>query len=593
MLFSRRHTLGVLSSAAIVGQFGIARAAAGTADAAFEKVSHDWLEGGLKLSPVYATYIGDHRYDGDIDDASPAGRARGLAFSKGILARLQAIDRSKLSRANQADAAILENQVRGDIWNIETFQSWAWDPQVYNETAGSAVYFLMAREFAPLPDRLRNATKRMEKLPRFLEQARAALDPNRVPKIHAETVAKQNAGAAMLADGALAAAKGVLPAADLERMTAAATKWKAAVAEHQKWLDGTLVPNAKGNFRIGAKLYDERLKFALMSPMSRQEIRAKAETAITDTRAQMYAIAKGFIAGKAGMPKAPDNPSEAEQNAVINAAMEVAYTDHPARDKFVDACKAAVVSTTDFVRTKDLVTLPDAPVKVIETPEFRRGVAGAYCDPPGPLEKHLDTFFAVDPITPDWPADQAESYLREYNSRSIHELTIHEAMPGHYTQLWHSNKYPSTLRAVLGSGPFVEGWACYAENLMAEQGYLNRDPLYLLMHLKLNLRIASNAIIDQMVHVDGIEEADFMKLLTEKTFQQTREASGKWTRARVTSAQLPTYFVGVSDHTALRAEAEQRWGANFNLKKYHDTVLSFGSPPVKIARALMFDEPIA
>ena len=166
----------------------------------------------------------------------------------------------------------------------------------------------------------------------------------------------------------------------------------------------------------------------------------------------MYGIAKGYLAGKADAPPMPDNPTTDQQNTVINAAMEVAYNDRPARDKFVDACKAAVTATTAFVRQKDLITLPDAPVKVIETPEFRRGVAGAYCDSPGPLETHLETFFAVDPIPPDWTDEQAASYMREYNNISIHELTIHEAMPGHYTQIWHSNKYPSVLRAVLGSG---------------------------------------------------------------------------------------------------------------------------------------------
>ena len=178
----------------------------------------------------------------------------------------------------------------------------------------------------------------------------------------------------------------------------------------------------------------------------------------------MYVIAKGVLAGKPGAPAMTDNPNVAEQNTVLGAAMEIAYADRPARDKFVAACEAAVKTSTDFVRAKDLITLPDAPVKVIVTPEFRRGVAGAYCDSPGPLEKHLDTFFAVDPVPGHLVArSRSTSYMREYNSRSIHELTIHEAMPGHYTQIWHSNKYPSALRAVLGSGPFVEGWACYAE----------------------------------------------------------------------------------------------------------------------------------
>jgi uncharacterized protein (DUF885 family) len=461
----------------------------------------------------------------------------------------------------------------------------------YNELAGGAVYLLIAREFAPVNERLHNAASRMEKLPKMFEQARANLQPARVPKIHADTVAKQNKGLASIADGVVAIGAG-LPAADKERLTAAAATMKAAVTEHQAWLDGTLVPNAKGDFRIGAELYDQKLKFALMSPLSRQEIKARATAYLKEQRAKMYVIARGVLAGKAGAPPMPDNPTEAQETAVIGAALELAYADRPARDKVVPFAEETVRMATDFVRAKDLITLPNAPVKVIVTPEFRRGVAVAYCDSPGPLDKHLDTFYSVEPISPEWTQAQVDSFLREYNSRGIQEVTIHEAMPGHYTQLWHSNKYPSVLRAVLGSGPFVEGWACYAERVMAEAGYLDRDPLYLLVHHKLNLRVCTNALMDQAIHVDGASQEEMMKLMMELGFQQEREAAGKWIRAQVSSCQLPTYFVGLSEHNELRAEAERRWGADFNLKKYHDTVLSFGSPPVRYARALMFDEPI-
>jgi uncharacterized protein (DUF885 family) len=200
--------------------------------------------------------------------------------------------------------------------------------------------------------------------------------------------------------------------------------------------------------------------------------------------------------------------------------------------------------------------------------------------------------YAVSPIPDDWTPEQADSFLREYNTLGIHEVTIHEAVPGHYVQLWHANRYPSILRAVLYSRPFVEGWACYAQDVMAETGYLNRDPLYLLVHLKLNLRAVVNALLDIGMHVEGMSREEAMQLMTATAFQQEREAAGKWVRACVTSAQLPTYFVGQEEHTALRKEAEQRLGASFNLKKYHDTVLSFGSPPVRYARALMFEEPI-
>ncbi len=256
------------------------------------------------------------------------------------------------------------------------------------------------------------------------------------------------------------------------------------------------------------------------------------------------------------------------------------------------AARAALVDTTDFVRAKNLVSLPDEPVEIIEMPAFKQGVALAYCDAPGALEAGQKTLYAVSPIPESWTRAQTESFLREYNSRSIRNLTMHEAMPGHYLQLAHANKYPSTLRAVLGSGPFVEGWAVYAERLMVDAGYGDGDPLMKLVQLKWYLRTIVNALLDQAVHVDGMSRATAMKLMTETGFQEEREAAGKWTRAQLTSAQLPVYFVGAQEHFALRAEAAQRAGAAFDLKAYHDKVLSFGSPPVRFARELLFDLPI-
>jgi uncharacterized protein (DUF885 family) len=244
------------------------------------------------------------------------------------------------------------------------------------------------------------------------------------------------------------------------------------------------------------------------------------------------------------------------------------------------------------VRAKDLVTVYDDPLEIIPMPEFQRGVALAYCDPPGPLDKGQKTFFSISPIPGDWTDAQVNSYLREYNTRSINNLTIHEAMPGHYLQLMHSNRYDSPLRAALQSGTFIEGWAVYGERLMAEQGYLNADPLMHLIQLKWYLRTIANAILDQGVHVDDLSREDAMRLMTRDTFQEEREASGKWTRVQLSSAQLPTYFVGVQEHLALREEAKKRWGTHFTLKQYHDRVLSYGSPPVRYVRDLIFDLPI-
>jgi uncharacterized protein (DUF885 family) len=562
------------------------------ADARFADLSRRWLDGWMQLNPVSATQLGDHRFDTEVDDLSVQGRQRAIDFSAQRLAELDAIDIASLSRENQVDALILRNQLRSDIWNLQTFQSWAWDPQIYNGLAGGAIYNLMARDFAPLPQRLKNATVRMQKIPGIFAQMRANLDPARVPRIHAETVAKQNAGVLSLVDEFITPNAGQLSGDDRVRLDAAVAGLRKAVADQQAWLDKTLVPNARGDFRIAAKLYDEKLHFSLDSALSRAEIRQRAESEMVRVRNDMYAIARMVLAGRKNAPPLPDAPTASQQQKAIEAALELAYTQHPARDQVVPAAKQALADATAFVRSHDLVTVPNDPVKVILMPEFQRGVAVAYCDSPGPLDKGLDTYFAISPIPDDWTAQQTESFLREYNSRMIHLLTIHEAMPGHYLEGAHSAHFPSTLRAVLRSGLFAEGWAVYGENMMTQQGYMNRDPLFHLVQLKFYLRTIANAILDQGVHVDNWSREQAMQLMTQQAFQQEREAAGKWVRAQLSSAQLPTYFVGVQEQLDLRHAMEAKLGDRFNLKAYHDQVLSYGAPPVRYVRELMLDEPI-
>ena len=571
-------------------------AAKATADAAvdarFADLSKRWLDGFLKLNPVGATQQGDHRFDAEIEDLSAAGRTAYVAFANTMLAELDAIDAGKLSRENQIDAAILRNQLRSDVWGMETQQAWAWDPQMYSGLAGGAIYNLMAREFAPLPERLKSATARMEKLPALFAQMRANIDPARVPKIHAETVAKQNGGVISLVEQFIVPNAGQLQGEDRKRLDAAIEGLRKAVAEQQLWLDKTLVPNAKGDFRIGRKLYDEKLEFALMSTLSRAEIKQRAEAEVVRVRAEMYRIARQVLKDKPGAPEMPESPNAEQQQKAIEAALELAYADKPARDAVVETAKQTLAQATAFTRAKDLVTVPDDPVEIILMPEFQRGVAVAYCDSPGPLDKGLKTYYAISPIPDEWTDAQSDSFLREYNTRMIHLLSIHEAMPGHYLEGAFSARYPSTLRGVLRSGMFAEGWAVYTESVMMDAGYLDNDPLFHLVRHKFYLRAVANAILDQGVHVDNWSKEQAMELMVKRTFQQEREAEGKWVRAQLSSAQLPTYFVGVQEHFDLRKAMEQKQGNAFKLKAYHDQVLSYGAPPVRFVRAMMLDEPI-
>ena len=547
-------------------------------DKAFEELGRRYVREFPELSPVAATQLGDHRFDARLDDVSARRLLAATEFNRQYLAELAPITPAKLSRANQVDYALLEHSLRGDLWRLERLQDWAWNPLLYTELAGSAVYGLMAREFAPLPERLRHVADRLEQFPKLLEQVRATLDPKQVPSVHAETAVKQNRGVLNILENMVEPHLKTLADKEQARLREAMATARSAIEKQQVWLENDLVPKAAGDFRLGARLFDEKLALTLQTPLSRDEIRDRARRNLERVRDEMYRTAQDVYRKKHPYTEFPADPSREYRQAIIRAALEMAAQNAPAPDAVVQTAKEALATATEFVKKRDLITLPDDPLDIIIMPEFQRGVSTAYCDSPGPLDVGQKTFYAVAPLPSDWSSQQIESFLREYNIRSIHNLTVHEAMPGHFVQLAWANRYPSTLRAVLSSGVFIEGWACYTERMMVEEGYLGGDPLMKLVSLKWYLRTIANALIDQAIHVDGMQRDEAMRLMIEDTFQEEREAAGKWTRARLTSTQLSTYFVGREEHLDLRREAEAAWGKEFTLKRYHDKVVSFGSP---------------
>ena len=561
-------------------------------DEAFRNLADEYISDLSNFSPVYATLIGDHTADGELDRIDAAGREEALALLREYKTALEALDFDQLSKENQVDAALLLHNLDAGIWSTETLQEWAWNPLYYIQLSGSAIYGLVARDFAPVEKRLASVASRLEQLPRFLEQARKEISPERVPKIHAETAVSQNPGLGSIIDNMILPHMDAMPADLRERLGAAIETAKNAIAEHQTWLEEELLPRANGNFRIGAELYNTKLAFALNSPLSRKEIKARAELEYENVRNEMYEVAKTVYLDKYPMTAVPDTPDEAYKQAIVRAALEEAYKALPPRDGIVEVAKQQLQEATDFVVEHNIVTMPEEPVEVIIMPEFQRGVSLAYLDPPGPLDRDQPAFYAVAPLPENWTDLQVESFLREYNLYSLQDLTIHEGVPGHYLQLALSNRYPSTLRSVLWSGPFVEGWAVYAEQVMIEAGYQDNDPLQRLITLKWYLRAVTNAIIDSAIHVDGMTRDEAMKLMVEGGFQEEREAAGKWVRAQLTSAQLSTYFVGYQEHIEMRAAVEKAWGDEFTLRRYHDQALSYGSPPVKYVRALILGEDI-
>ena len=566
------------------------------ADARFTGLASQFLAAAMRLSPVEATAMGEHRYDRLLPDISAVGRAQRRQAWQGLLGELAALNPSQLSRDNQVDLALLTNELRYRVWADQAEQGWAWNAQIYNDIAAGSLYTLAARDFAPWDVRLRSATARMETLPALLKASRGELVPARVPLVYAQTVSQQNAGIIEIAEGMLAPHADALSGAERSRFDAALAALKLAVADQQVWLDTVLVPAAKGDFRLGTKLYDQKMKFGLMSDITRPALKALALKAKADTRAEMYGLARQVLKGRTDAPAMPLQPTAAQQQTAIEAALKLSYAKHPARENLENRARETLAEATAFVTKAGFVRMPDGPVKVITMPKFQQGNAVAYNDPPGLFEKAQQNFYAVSPIPAEWTDVQADSFLSEYNDFMIHDLSIHEAMPGHYLQLDHSNRSPDLLRAYLGSGPFVEGWAVYAEGMMKDQGYLASDPqeqrLFQLTVLKMRLRSVTNTLLDIGIQTEGMTRDQAMDLMQNGAFQAEREAAGKWTRASLSSVQLLSYFTGFSEHMAMREEAKQRWGKGYTLRRYNDQVLSYGSPPVKFVRELMFGLPI-
>ena len=550
-------------------------------DDEFQKIAHDYIEQDLRANPEEATELGDHRFDSLLTDYSPEARAKDLAAQKEFRDKLNAIDGSQVTGANNVDFRILKENIDYKIFEAEELKETDWNPIVYNQSLANSLYLLVARDFASPEKRIPNLRQRMEGIPRVIEQAKANLE--HPPRIHTETAIEQTQGAINLLHEGLAPLLDRVPQIKKE-LAPLQEKTAAALEDYKKWLQTDLLPRSDGDFRLGAEKFRKKLRFALASDLSMEEIKKRAQADLQQTQNAIYETALPLY--KKYFPEA-DKPTLADKHKVTAAVLDKLAEQHPDDSTIVPFAQKVVREATDFVKAHKLVTVPETPLDVIVMPEFKRGQAIAYCDAAGPLEKNGKTFFAVAPTPDDWSKKRKESFFREYNNYMVRDLTVHEAMPGHYLQLAHANEFraPTLVRAIFQSGTFVEGWAVYCEQMMAEQGY--GGPEVKMQQLKMRLRAICNAILDQSIHAGNMSEQEAMDLMMKEGYQQEGEAVAKWKRARLTSAQLSTYFVGVSEHLDLRDKAKAKAGAAFDQKKYDDQVISYGSPPVKYVRELM------
>jgi uncharacterized protein (DUF885 family) len=552
---------------------------AGKADGQFKAVAGQHLEKLLELNPEWATNLGDHRFDAMVTDFSEQGYQTRVEFNRGTLAALARIDPEKLSAANRIDYHILHDACESTIFGITGMREYRWNPTVYNP--GDGLYNILARDYAPLADRLQTVKSRLAALPQTLEAARANLD--NPPRVMTETAIRQNPGVIALVMDGLQEYLAEVPALQDEFQPVRA-RAIAALDDYGRWLEQDLLPRSNGDFRLGKKKWEKKLKYSLSSDLSPAEILASAERDLAATRREMYEVALPLYRDYFGGHIDDQSPG---QDGLIRRVLARLAEDRPDNETIVPEAREGLKKITKFVEKKKLVTVPQDPVEIIVMPEHQRGFAIGYCDSPGPLEKNGTTFYAISPTPKDWSPERAETFYREYNDYMLQDLTIHEAMPGHFLQIAHANKYvaDTPLRAILSSGTFVEGWATYAEQLMAESGY--GGPEVHLQQLKMRLRLIINAIIDQKIHTAGMTEGEAMEMMMVDGFQEEGEAAGKWIRANLSSTQLSTYYVGNLEINSIRRDYTARHGGKIDLKKFHDELLSFGSPAPKYARELM------
>lgn len=561
---------------------------AGDEDARFEEFKKTYLEEMWRTYPTWASSIGYHEYDNMLVVPDDESRRVELAFSQNLMMALIHFQLGKLSTANQTDYHMMENQLKSTQWAVKELRAWEWDPSTYNLSGTFAE--MLNNDYEPLDNRLRNFSQRMSYIPAYYQAARRNI--KNPTKEHTELAIEQINGGLSVFEMDLGDAVGKSGLTNDERaaIKKRAAESIAAIKAFTQWLKD-MDNKTPRSFRLGKELYEMKFAYDLQSGFTATQIYERALARKKELHGKMYEVTKTLWT-KYNKTSVPED-TFAAISQMINRLSE----EHVKPGEFQSAIEKQIPELTAFIKRKDLLYIdPSKPLVVRREPAYMAGVAGASISAPGPYDKEGNTYYNVGSLD-GWDSAKAESYLREYNKYILQILNIHEAIPGHYTQLVYANQSPSLIKAVLGNNAMIEGWAVYTELMMLENGYGARPmaptqdaPAEMwLMYYKWNLRSTCNTILDYSVHAGNMDKAQAMKLLVNEAFQQQAEAEGKWRRVSVTQVQLCCYFTGFTEICALREEVKKKEGAKFSLKKFHERFLSYGSAPVKYIREMMLN----
>ena len=550
-------------------------------DAALAKLFDTYLKEEFQRHPAFASSQGNRDYDDQLDDLSAAARAKDRAATAKWKATLDTFDVASLTPAGKLDYQIWLHSLtsRIEMQDLDPFET---DPREFGTYISDSVFGLLTQSTLPKERNIANAAKRIASVPKLVAAAMDKGDKklfSRAPKILTEIAIKRNLGAIAFYEKEIFALTGETPATS--PLTAPCQAAVKSLKEYQTFLEKDLLPRSTGEWRIGKEKFAKKLTYDLDAGFTADEVIKLAETEAERVEREMYTVAKQLWAKTIpGKPLPPDDA--AGRRETVKRVLDELGKDHGKPEEIVADAKKTVAKIKAFIAEKKILTLPDPDrCQVILMPEFQRGFSAAYLNPAPPLDSKANSLYAVAPPPDDWPAPRREAFLREYNRSMLQILTIHEAYPGHYVQLEYGNRHPSLIRKVLYSGVYAEGWAVYTEQMMLDQGYGDGDLSLRLHQLKFYIRAVLNAILDHKMHCTDLSDADAMKLLTERGFQTEGEAFGKVQRAKQSSCQLSTYFIGRMAFYNLRQAVQRRDGDKFDLGKFHEAVLNQGTISVK------------
>ncbi|WP_082938284.1 DUF885 domain-containing protein [Mitsuaria sp. 7] len=572
------------------GVIKLAPDAALDADTRFQRLANDYIEALWRLDPDAAIGAGRYEFAAELPAPDRAMRARSLSFASDWLKRFETVDAKALSAASRTDLGQLLNKLRSDRFQLTELREYEWNPSFLN--IAGPIDYILATDYAPLPVRLKTISARLAQVPAYYRAGAALLKQPTLE--HTQLAIDQAPGVLSVLDEVVKAAQGPdaasLTAAERKQLADRIAAAKVAVEGYRTQLqqllaDGKATDKTTSkarSFRLGKALYEQKFGYDIQSVHSAEQMYQRALKAREALLTQMAQISDQLWTQTMG-----DAPKPEDRFARIGAVIGKLSEQHVKREDFVKEIRAQIPQLERWITEHDLLTQDASkPLIVRETPVYQRGVAGAGIEAPGPYRPQDRTYYNVTPLD-DLTPEQAESSLREYNRWILQILNIHEAVPGHYTQLVHANKSPSLVKTLFGNGAMVEGWAVYGERMMLESGYGANAPEMWLMWGKWNLRSVTNTILDYNVHVLGMTEAQALDLLQRQAFQTEREAREKWRRVQLTSVQLTSYFSGYSDIMELRDQRKQALGKDFQLKAFHEQFLSYGNAPVSVISELM------